>query len=406
MTRRKDLTPKAKHLYSRVIDAHSKLAKLSSRVTLFKSRVKAAEKLANSPNFTALIDHVNPLTYKFIISQVRNQKQKPKARRYTMDEKVLALTILKASGKGYRLLSKIFSMPSKKTLVNLLGKIPFPCGINKILFDSLKESVKKMKEHDRTAILVFDEMSIASLISYNSKEDMVEGLHDQGSGDRKPQIADYANVFMLKGVFKQWKQPICYSFSCGPTKSQSLRNLIRSIIEECQLIGLKIVATVCDQGGPNQAAINGLINDSKEWCKRNDQNECFGFLVKEQEVIPLYDTPHLFKGIRNNLLQKDLHFEMNNQKCVAKWLHIEQFYFLDKEDLEGQACPKLTDQHVMRNKINKMKVKCCTQVFSYQVGTLMRKILTWSKYYLFVLKKSNYNYHFSFFSFICLNVCF
>lgn len=38
-------------------------------------------------------------------------------------------------------------------------------------------------------------MSIASLICYNSKEDMVEGLHDQGSGDRKPQIDDYANVF-------------------------------------------------------------------------------------------------------------------------------------------------------------------------------------------------------------------
>ncbi|KAJ8914061.1 hypothetical protein NQ315_017582, partial [Exocentrus adspersus] len=302
VTRQKCLSPKSKHLYK-----------------------KAAEKLAKSDNFHSLMNHVNPLTYKFIMSQIRTQFQKPKARRYTIDEKILALTILKASGKG--------------------------------------TSVKKMKKHDRLAILVFDEISINTLIHYNSKNDMVEGIQDNGNGNRERKIADYANVFMLKGVFRQWKQPICYTFNSGPTKSTTLKRLIIDIIKECHSIGLEIIATICDQGGPNQAAINSLLQDTTKWCLQKNVDKCFGFIVDGKEIVPLYDTPHLIKGIRNNLLTKDLHFEIDNKNCVAKWHHLEQFYLLDIGDPE-KICPKLTDGHILRGKINKMKVKCCTQVFS------------------------------------------
>jgi hypothetical protein len=38
-------------------------------------------------------------------------------------------------------------------------------------------------------------------------------------------------------------------------------------------------------------------------CVRAGVENCyFGFLVNGEEVVPLYDVPHLFKGIRNNLL--------------------------------------------------------------------------------------------------------
>ncbi|XP_050314966.1 uncharacterized protein LOC126749338 [Anthonomus grandis grandis] len=303
------------------------------------------------------------------MSQIRVQKQKPKARRYTLSEKVLALTILKASGRGYRLLSKIFTLPSKKTLTELLRQIPFPCGINKALFESLRESVNKMPPQDRMAILVFDEMAIDSLVQYNIGENQIEGIHDLGNEHRKPEIADYANVFMLKGVFKQWKQPICYTFSAGPTRSIAIKQLIVEMIKECQQINLEIVATVCDQGSGNSAAINMLLEETKKmFLKKQEENQNIGFIVNNQEVIPLFDTPHLMKGLRNNLLTKDLNFEMNNKKCVAKWRHYEQLYLIDSENPNEKVFPKLTDQHIMPNKINKMKVKCCTQLFSHQVG--------------------------------------
>lgn len=146
------------------------------------------------------------------------------------------------------------------------------------------------------------------------------------------------------------------------------------------------MATVCDQGGPNRAAINLLIQETVQQNVRkgSEGDKIFGFRVGGMEIVPLFDVPHLFKGLRNNLLTKNLHFKMNNENCIAKWLHIQQFYLLDTED-QDRICPKLTDQHILPEKINKMKVRCCTQVFSHQVGTLMKKILSWSKYFLFII---------------------
>ncbi|XP_074025793.1 uncharacterized protein [Leptinotarsa decemlineata] len=370
------LTPRAKHLYGRVIDSSKKLARLSRQLRTYQEKLHAAKKLSDSVNFQNLVKHINTLTYTFILSQIRSQKLVPKSRRFTTDEKILSLTLMKASGKGYRLLSKIFALPSKRTLTNLLNKIPIKPGINKRMFESLKNNVAKMKEIDKTCIVIFDEMSISSYLHYIQKGDFIEGLEDFGN-ERFPALADHVNVFMVKGVYRQWKQPICFTFSNGPTNSLRLKNMIKEVILECQEVGLNVVATVCDQGGPNKSSINQLQKDTREeFLREGKEKTCFGYCINGKEVVPLYDVPHLFKGIRNNLLTKDLHYRMKDKPGIAKWEHIEQFYFLDyKEPL--RICPKLMDEHVIKDRIKKMKVKNCTQVFSYQVGSLMKKIVEW-----------------------------
>lgn len=78
------------------------------------------------------------------------------------------------------------------------------------------------------------------------------------------------------------------------------------------------MATVCDQGGANQAAINSLLRDTEEHFRLlGEEKKLFGFLVQDQEIIPLYDVPHLFKGLRNNLLDKNLHFLFKEKQMVA-----------------------------------------------------------------------------------------
>lgn len=101
-----------------------------------------------------------------------------------------------------------------------------------------------------------------------------------------------------------------------------------------------------------------------------------GAVINNQEVVHLYDVPHIFKGIRNNLLDKDLHFTVNGVNKIASWQHILQFFFLDTAD-DTRICPKLTDRHVIKGKINKLKVSYATQVFSHQVGALMMRISKW-----------------------------
>lgn len=51
---------------------------------------------------------------------------------------------------------------------------------------------------------------------------------------------------------------------------------------------------------------------------------------------------------------------------------------LDQMDVT-RLCPKLTDGHVMPEKINKMKVSTMAQVFSHSVGALLKRVSKWGK---------------------------
>ncbi|KAJ3666419.1 hypothetical protein Zmor_001861 [Zophobas morio] len=42
-----------------------------------------------------------------------------------------------------------------------------------------------------------------------------------------------------------------------------------------------------------------------------------------------------------------------------------------------RLCPKLTDRHIFPEKMNKMKVSLMAQVFSFKVGSLMKRISQW-----------------------------
>nr|XP_034192171.1 uncharacterized protein LOC117609669 [Osmia lignaria] len=97
-------------------------------------------------------------------------------------------------------------------------------------------------------------------------------------------------------------------------------------------------------------------------------------VIDENEIVPLFDPPHLLKCMRNNLLIKDLQFNLaDNLPRVAKWSHVEDLYFIDNSNASSQdrVLKKLTAKHVVVDKIRKMKVKYCAQVFSQSVGFVM-----------------------------------
>lgn len=92
------------------------------------------------------------------------------------------------------------------------------------------------------------------------------------------------------------------------------------------------------------------------------------FEIDGKEIIPFFDPPHLIKGVRNNLLTKDLEINVSRtstNRQFASWKIIELSY---KIDINGNSfnrmLPKITEEHVIPNKIKKMKVKFATQIFS------------------------------------------
>jgi len=116
---------------------------LRQRYASAKKRILKAEKYINSNS--KQLNRLNSFTMNFIESQMRMQPQKSRGRRFTVDDKVFALSLYKQSGKAYKMLSKVFALPSRKCIMDMLKKIPFQTGINQRIFENLKNAVKKIR---------------------------------------------------------------------------------------------------------------------------------------------------------------------------------------------------------------------------------------------------------------------
>lgn len=130
--RRVDLTPKKGYIYDILKEVKKNNSLLKYRCSAFKTQLQKAEKYME--NHKESLNKLNRITSTFLESQIRTQSKKPRGRRFTFDDKVFALSLFKQSGKAYRLLQKVFALPSRSSLMNLLQKIPFKTGINKKIF--------------------------------------------------------------------------------------------------------------------------------------------------------------------------------------------------------------------------------------------------------------------------------
>jgi len=81
--------------------------------------------------------------------QLRETKKKNKGQRFTLDEKIMSLSLYKRSPKCYRMLSIMFTLPSPKTLQNVLSSVSITTGVSPIVMKVLKEKSEKLKPLER-----------------------------------------------------------------------------------------------------------------------------------------------------------------------------------------------------------------------------------------------------------------
>ncbi|KAL0881407.1 hypothetical protein ABMA27_001275 [Loxostege sticticalis] len=349
----------------------SKIKKLQKSKESYMTRLKKTIKLSENPAFLKALKNFTTMATIFTMLQFREAGKPRTGRRYTKEEKVMALSLYKQGPRAYRWWKKHVVLPSPLTLSRMVTRASIRPGINENIFRQLKKRVSKMTNTEKLCILLFDEMALSPHFDYIRRNDEISGFVNNGK-TKKLQIADHALVFMIRGIQKNYKQPIAYSFCSATTPTTDLVFQIKSIIKKLNSVGLKVVATICDQGSTNVSAINWLINETRQNYLREGKtfkNQIFE--IDGEEVVPLYDTPHLIKGIRNNLLNKDLKANINGKEKTAKWEHIIQLYKENPAYQGIRLMPKLTENHVLPKKISKMKVKCATQVFSRSVAANM-----------------------------------
>jgi len=196
--RASDLTPKCRQLYKKAMLLQKKLQNTDLSRKLFKDRLAMAQKASDNLLSDKLSKKMTVSASLFTRIQLRETHKKTNGRRFTLDEKVLSLSLYKRSPQCYRLLSKIFTLPCRRTLTSLLAKVPINTGISTVTMKVLKNNVAKLPPAQKYCSLLFDEMSISAELHYNETLDMIEGFEDYGY-ERTQQFADHALVFYDSG---------------------------------------------------------------------------------------------------------------------------------------------------------------------------------------------------------------
>ena len=157
---------------------------------------------------TELSEFLSAPQLEFVVSQMRCTQRARTGRRWTVKDKSLSLSLLHSSPKTYRLWKKIFTLPSIKTLKNVMKRIQIYPGFNDTILRALKQKTSSLGADDKLVVLAMDEMAIKEAITYDLGRDLVEGFVD--GVERRQQVANHAIVFMALGIKQKWKQTIGY----------------------------------------------------------------------------------------------------------------------------------------------------------------------------------------------------
>ena len=69
------------------------------------------------------------------------------------------------------------------------------------------------------------------------RRDVIDGLEDYGTLGRTKRIANEGLVFMVRGLARNWKQPLCYFFARDCTPEKNMASLITEFIQKLYKIG-------------------------------------------------------------------------------------------------------------------------------------------------------------------------
>ncbi|XP_041975781.1 uncharacterized protein LOC121730708 [Aricia agestis] len=351
------LTPTCKIIYKEYTKAKNQAD--------FYRRAKRAQKLNEGNAFQKMIDGMNPYGKKIIEMQLNLCTKKKKGRRFTLQEKLVALAIMKQSPKCYKFLHKIFILPSSSTLNKMVSRLKIEAGINPGFFGLIKKEVSGWKDSKKYCSIIFDEMALGMGLSYDPKMDKIDGFIDLR--ERKDKFADHVLVFMARGAVHKWQQPLAYYFCEGATSGPELKQIMKLVVTAVAEAGLKPLVLGCDQGTSFQSAIKQLQAETRREQLLNNEHPDDTIIINENKLSVIFDPSHLIKGIRNNFLTKNIIWKGK----ISQWKDIIDVYTTDCSHTQTRILHKLNDEHVVPNKIKKMKVKNCVRVLSKSVAAAL-----------------------------------
>lgn len=210
---------------------------------------------------------------------------------------------------------------------------------------------------EKKCVILLDEVSIMKSIEYNKVLDEIEGFEDLGQLGRTDKFASHALVFMIRGLYKNWKFPFGYFFTGTGVKGDNLVPIVENCVQNLIDLNLFPTSIICDQGTQNRrmfSILGGTENNPST-------------MIRGKKLFLIYDMPHLIKSIRNNLLTGD--FEINEKLISLN--DVKKTYEIDIKN-STRAMLKITPTHLYPNPFQKMSCKLAIQVLSKSVSSAIK----------------------------------
>ena len=157
-----------------------------------------------------LPDHLSS----FVKMHLELHSKKSHWRRYSNEMKSLAISLYRASGKAYRLLPKLFILPTKSSLRRFISKIPMAAGIPQATLNLLKKKISHMSEMEKLCTLCVDEASLKKHLFYSIGDDQIVGLENFGGSYRTNKVATSALVLLVRSISGGWKLAATWLCAC------------------------------------------------------------------------------------------------------------------------------------------------------------------------------------------------
>lgn len=198
------------------------------------------------------------------------------------------------------------ALPSVRSLQRFTQTWEIIPGVNSKIFEILDIKLK-LPTIERHCTLCIDEMSLKSHLFYDVSRDEIIGFQNTGY-EKSPMPAKNALVFMARSIAGKWKLPVCYCFIETTCPNNIVKKLLFEIIIKLKNNGATVHALITDMG-------SNFIQLSRQLGISTTNSI---FFVNEEKLFYIFDTPHLMKATRNNLIRHNFQF---NSK-IASWAHI------------------------------------------------------------------------------------
>lgn len=273
--------------------------------------------------------------------------------------------------------------PCIRTLQRNIYYFKFNSGILLEVFDILKSEVPRMITEERECVIVLDEMAIKPGEVFDPSIQRVIGscTFPAHSG-----IATKVLVILLAGVVRRWKITVAYYFT-GTVDSKckkqdvnatgnALKEIILTLIEKTENIGLRVTSVISDMGSDNKAMWNAF---GVGCTKQNVEVSIVHPIRPTNRLNFIPDPVHLFKNIKIMLesneticLPTDICAAENLSSPLVEYKHVEELmHHENKYEMKIAYRLKETNLHC-KNQYNKMKVSTASSVINRRTESALK----------------------------------